>query len=110
MAYKWDKNLNIEKMKLSDMIAASKSPSDFLNKIGIDDDRKIPPRPKYDYPLIPPVEPPINYTPFTPSGEAGGIDSKYIGMAFVDRGNWPVLTSFGLCYKMISLGESKDEK
>lgn len=40
--------------------------------------------------------------PFVPTfgkGAPGGISTKELAESFVDKGNWPVITSFGLLYK-----------
>jgi len=39
------------------------------------------------------------FTP-VPKGVPGGVSTKEIAKAFVDKGNWPVLTTFGLFYPL----------
>lgn len=41
--------------------------------------------------------------PFTPpysKGAPGGISTEELARAFVDKGNWPVRTTFGLLYNI----------
>jgi tetratricopeptide (TPR) repeat protein len=43
-------------------------------------------------------------------GNPGGISTKELARSFVDKGNWPVLTSFGLFYGSTSSGAASEEK
>nr|MCR5853670.1 hypothetical protein [Thermodesulfobacteriota bacterium] len=47
------------------------------------------------------------YNPIYPKGAPGGISMKEIAKSFVDKGRWPVLASFSLCYnpKILMEGE-----
>jgi len=50
------------------------------------------------------------FIPTYPKGSPGGISTEELARSFVDKGNWPVLTSFGLLYQTsISLGEKGEE-
>ncbi len=50
------------------------------------------------------------YNPIYPKGAPGGISMKEIAKSFVDKGRWPVLASFSLCYNPKILMEGKNEK
>ena len=39
------------------------------------------------------------FTPTYPKGSPGGISTEELARSFVDKGNWPVLTFFGLLYQ-----------
>ena len=47
------------------------------------------------------------YNPIYPKGAPGGISMKEIAKSFVDKGRWPVLTSFSLYYNPKILMERK---
>ena len=50
-----------------------------------------------------------SYIPTYPRGGPGGISTEELARSFVDKGNWPVMTSFGLFYEATTLG-SESEK
>ena len=48
-----------------------------------------------------------SFTPTYPKTTPGGISTEELARSFVDKGNWPVMTSFGLFYQAISPMESQ---
>jgi tetratricopeptide (TPR) repeat protein len=50
-----------------------------------------------------------SYIPTYPKGAPGGISTEELAKSFVDKGNWPVMTSFGLFYQAGPSAESEKE-
>lgn len=51
------------------------------------------------------------FIPVSPKGAPGGVSTEELARSFVDKGNWPVLTSFSLFYTAIpSKGEENMER
>ena len=48
-----------------------------------------------------------SFTPTYPKTAPGGVSTDELARSFVDKGNWPVMTSFGLFYQAISSMESQ---
>jgi hypothetical protein len=51
-----------------------------------------------------------SFIPTFPKGAPGGISTEELARSFVDKGNWPVMTSFSLFYMPATSIESKDEE
>jgi hypothetical protein len=50
------------------------------------------------------------YSPSYPKDSPGGISTEELASSFVDKGNWPVLTSFGLLYQTNTVTEKEQDK
>lgn len=50
------------------------------------------------------------FTPTYPKGAPGGISTEELAKSFVDKGNWPVMTSFGLFYETGHSTKYQNEK
>ena len=48
-----------------------------------------------------------SYIPVLPKGGPGGVSTEDLARSFVDKGNWPVLTSFSLFYMAPFSGEEQ---
>ncbi len=51
-----------------------------------------------------------SFIPTPPRGAPGGISTEELARSFVDKGNWPVLTAFGLFYGGGRLMEGQNDK
>ena len=50
------------------------------------------------------------FVPTYPKGAPGGISTEELAKSFVDKGNWPVLTSFSLFYQVGTFAEGENDE
>ena len=50
-----------------------------------------------------------SFKPWKSTGNVGGVRTEDLEWVFVDKGDWPVLTSFGLLYQINTLAEEEGE-
>ena len=46
-----------------------------------------------------------SFKPWTPTGNVGGVRTEDLEWVFVDKGDWPVMTSFSLLYQINTFAE-----